>query len=80
MVFERGLGDPFSSPEMWLDHLWAKWSDSTGLGPGCRVLTSKTQPSKARVIAALGFFTVGSSHLQTVFPSVILLKPCVSRQ
>ena len=24
MVFEGGLGDPFSSPEMWLDHLWAR--------------------------------------------------------
>lgn len=24
MVLERGLGDPFSSPEMWLDHLWAR--------------------------------------------------------
>ena len=24
MVFERGLGDPFSSLEMWLDHLWAR--------------------------------------------------------
>ena len=24
MVFERGLGEPFSSPEMWLDHLWAR--------------------------------------------------------
>lgn len=24
MVFERELGDPFSSLEMWLDHLWAR--------------------------------------------------------
>lgn len=76
IVFERGLGDPFISPEMWLNHLHAQvtclsWAVSWLQGP------YKQDPALVvRVTAALGFFTVGSSHLHDVcFILAFALKP-----
>lgn len=66
IIFGRGLGDAFRFPEMWLSHLWAQvaclgWAGSWLQGP------YKQDPAlMVWVTAALGFFTVGSSHLHNV--------------